>query len=59
MSRDDLAANQIDVSVGSGWVTLKGRVKRQSESDAAFDAVSELPGVGGINNEIKVITAGS
>ena len=58
MSRDDLAANQIDVSVGSGWVTLKGRVKRQSESDAAFDAVSELPGVGGIKNEIKVITAG-
>ncbi len=59
MSRDDLPGNQIDVSVGSGWVTLKGRVKRQSESDAAFDAVSELPGVGGIKNEIKVITAGS
>ena len=51
-------AGRIDVSVADGWLTLKGEVKRQSESDAAFNAVSGLPGVGGITNEIKVITAG-
>jgi hypothetical protein len=30
----------------------------QSDSDAAFATVSRLAGVGGITNEIKVITAG-
>jgi osmotically-inducible protein OsmY len=41
-----------------GWLTLSGRVTSQSESDAAFEVVSMLPGVGGITNRIKVITAG-
>jgi osmotically-inducible protein OsmY len=50
--------NQIDVKVGSGWITLKGMVKHQHESNAAFEAVSQLPRVGGVRNEIKVITAG-
>jgi osmotically-inducible protein OsmY len=58
MSSADVPAERIDVAVANGWLTLKGAVKRQSESDAAFDAVSEVPGVGGITNEIKVITAG-
>ena len=35
-----------------------GEVKHQSDSDAAFAAVSRLAGVGGITNEIRVITAG-
>ena len=30
----------------------------QSQSDAAFDAVRRLPGIGGITNKIVVITAG-
>jgi osmotically-inducible protein OsmY len=51
-------AGRIDVSVADGWLTLKGEVKRQSESDAAFNAVSGLPGVDGITNKIMVITAG-
>ncbi len=51
-------AGRIDVAVADGWLTLKGEVRHQSESDAAFDAVRQLPGVGGITNEIKVITAG-
>jgi osmotically-inducible protein OsmY len=51
-------AGRIDVSVAEGWLTLKGVVKHQADSDAAFEAVSGLPGVGGITNEIKVITAG-
>ena len=44
--------------VANGWLTLKGEVEHQYESNAAFDVVYRLPGVGGITNEIKVITAG-
>ena len=58
MSDSGIPDGRIDVAVKDGWLTLKGEVKRQTESDAAFEAVSGLPGVGGITNEIKVITAG-
>ena len=58
MTTSGVPAGRIDVSVADGWLTLKGEVKRQSESDAAFNAVSGLPGVGGITNKIMVITAG-
>ena len=58
MSSDDVPADHIDVHVANGWLTLKGEVKHQEESDAAFAAVSRLKGVGGITNEIKVIAAG-
>ena len=50
--------DRVDVAVSDGWLTLAGEVKSQSASDAAFAAVSDLQGVGGITNEIKVITAG-
>ena len=53
----DVQADRIDVTVRDGWLTLKGEVKHQHESDAAFEDVSRLP-IGGITNEIKVITAG-
>ena len=58
MSSDHVPAEGIDVHVSAGWLTLKGEVKRQEESNAAFETVSRLDGVGGITNEIKVITAG-
>ena len=58
MSSDDVPADRVDVKVDAGWLTLKGEVKHQFDSDAAFAAVSGVPGVGGITNEIKVITAG-
>ena len=58
MSRDGVPAERVDVNVRNGWLTLKGEVKRQSESDAAFAAVSGVTGVGGITNEIRVVTAG-
>ena len=58
MSNDSVPEDMIDVHVANGWLTLKGEVKHQSESDAAFAAVSGLAGVGGITNEIKVVTAG-
>jgi osmotically-inducible protein OsmY len=58
MSTEGVPADWIDVKVSAAWVTLKGEVKHQSDSDAAFAAVSRIAGVGGITNEIKVITAG-
>jgi osmotically-inducible protein OsmY len=58
MSNDAVPADRIDVTVANGWLTLKGEVKHQHENDAAFESVSALSGVGGITNEIKVITAG-
>ena len=58
MSNEQVPADRIEVAVDNGWLTLTGEVRRQSETDAAFEAVRRLPGVGGITNEIKVITAG-
>lgn len=58
MSNDAVPAERIDVTVANGWLTLNAEVKHQHENDAAFEAVSALPGVGGITNDLKVITAG-
>jgi len=58
MSTSDALAELIQVRVTAGWVTLSGQVKHQQDSNAAFEAVSRLPGVGGITNKIKVVTAG-
>jgi osmotically-inducible protein OsmY len=58
MSADNVPAERVDVKVDGGWLTLKGEVKHQRDSDAAFAAVQRVSGVGGITNEIKVITAG-
>jgi osmotically-inducible protein OsmY len=46
--------HSIDVKVQDGWVTLKGQVSYQYQSDAAYDDVSRLYGVYGITNEIVV-----
>jgi len=45
------------VTVRNGWVTLRGEVRHQFQSDAAFEDVARLEGVGGITNEIRVVTA--
>ena len=58
MSDDRVPADRVDVRVASGWLTLSGSVKRQSQSDAAFEVVSRIAGVGGITNRIEVVTAG-
>jgi osmotically-inducible protein OsmY len=47
----------VDVEVDGGWLTLKGEVRHQHESDAAFEDVAQLEEVGGITNAIKVVTA--
>ena len=51
---DAKVPNSVDVSVRDGWVTLKGQVSEQYQSDAAYDDVSRLYGVYGITNEIVV-----
>jgi osmotically-inducible protein OsmY len=52
----EVPSDSIDVKVHDGWVTLNGDVSFQFESDAAYDDVSRLHGVGGVTNEIKVTT---
>jgi osmotically-inducible protein OsmY len=52
---DDVPADQIDATVSSAWLTLSGEVKHQSQSNAAFEAVAGLPGMGGITNKIRVV----
>lgn len=52
----EVPSDEIDVKVSDGWVTLKGDVSYQFESDAAYDDVASLYGVLGITNEIRVIT---
>ncbi|HEX9482257.1 MAG TPA: BON domain-containing protein [Solirubrobacteraceae bacterium] len=51
----EVPAEAIDVKVSEGWVTLKGTVTYQFESDAAFEDVASLYGVVGVTNEIKVV----
>jgi osmotically-inducible protein OsmY len=50
----ELPSDSIDVKVQDGWVTLKGDVSFQFQSDAAYNDVSKLYGVAGVTNEIKV-----
>ena len=52
-----IPAEAIEVKVDSGWITLTGEVKHQSQSDAAFEDVASIEGAGGITNEIRVVTA--
>ncbi len=52
----EVPADSIEVKVNEGWLTLKGEVDYQFQSDAAFDDVACLYGVLGITNEIAVIT---
>ena len=50
----DVPSDFVDVKVDDGWVTLKGNVSYQFESDAAYDDVASLYGVLGVTNEIIV-----
>jgi osmotically-inducible protein OsmY len=50
----DVPSDFVDVKVNDGWVTLKGDVSYQFESDAAYDDVASLYGVLGVTNEITV-----
>jgi osmotically-inducible protein OsmY len=50
----EVPSNAVEVKVDDGWVTLKGDVTYQFQSDAAYDDVASLYGVYGVTNEIKV-----
>lgn len=56
LSWDADVPDSVDAKVQDGWVTLKGNVSYQFQSDAAYDDVSRLYGVHGITNEIVVST---
>jgi osmotically-inducible protein OsmY len=49
-----LPGADLEVRVLDGWVTLKGDVDFQLQSDVAFDHVAGLRGVTGVTNEIHV-----
>jgi osmotically-inducible protein OsmY len=49
----EVPAESIDVKVENGWITLKGSVRDQHESDAAYDDVASLYGGYGITNEMQ------
>ena len=50
----EVPSDSVDVKVQDGWITLKGDVRYQFQSDAAYDDVATLYGVYGVTNEIKV-----
>jgi hypothetical protein len=50
----EVPSDTIDVRVQDGWLTLKGDVAFQYQSDAAYDDVASLFGVYGVTNDIKV-----
>jgi osmotically-inducible protein OsmY len=50
----EVPSDAIDVKVDDGWVTLKGDVSYQFESNAAYEDVAGLYGVVGVTNEIRV-----
>lgn len=47
-------ADDLDVNVHNGWLTLRGNVKHQYQSDAAYEDVASVPGVVDVTNEIRV-----
>ena len=50
----EVPSDSVDVNVRDGWITLKGEVTYQIQSDAAYDDVATLYGVYGVTNQIKV-----
>jgi osmotically-inducible protein OsmY len=50
----EVPSDTVDVKVDDGWVTLKGDVSYQFESNAAYEDIAGLYGVVGITNEIRV-----
>jgi osmotically-inducible protein OsmY len=50
----DVPSDSVDVRVHDGWVTLRGNVRYQYQSNAAYEDVARLYGVVDVTNEIKV-----
>jgi osmotically-inducible protein OsmY len=47
-------ADKIKITVENGWATLEGEVPWHFQSEAAKDAVTDLIGVKGVSNNIKI-----
>jgi osmotically-inducible protein OsmY len=47
-------AEHLHVSVSHGQLTLTGRVRHESQRDAAEDDVADVPGILGLSNQIDV-----
>jgi len=45
---------KIKVTVEDGWVTLEGLLRQEFQRSAAYEAVRDLIGVRGLDNEIKL-----
>jgi osmotically-inducible protein OsmY len=50
----EVPADAVEVKVDDGWVTIKGDVSYQFESNAAYEDVAGMYGVVGVTNEIRV-----
>jgi osmotically-inducible protein OsmY len=50
----EVPSDTVDIKVQDGWITLKGDVSLQFQSDAAYDDVASLYGVYGVTNEIRI-----
>ena len=50
-----IPGDYIDVHVKDGWVTLKGEVDHQYQSDNAFNHVANMYGVTGVTNDIETV----
>src|SRR3954447_3656203 len=50
----EIPGDAIRIAVKDGWVTLRGEVVFQFQSDEAFNRVASLHGVTGVTNEIRV-----
>jgi len=50
----EVPADAVDVTVDDAWVTLKGDVSYQFESNAAYEDVAGPYGIVGVTNEIRV-----
>jgi len=57
VSEPALPGEYLDVHVSDGWITLKGVVDHQYQSDIAYEHVAGLDGVTGVTNALKVIEA--
>ena len=54
MSRTDVPADRVDVTVKDGRLILTGEVEHQSDRDAAVAAVSDVAGVREVTDEITI-----
>jgi len=53
----EIPSELLKVQVENGWVTLDGDVSWNFEKDAAKKSIIHLPGISGVSNNIRIISA--